>query len=87
MKIPLTIVEEFISKEADRIKKMDSKSLPEVLAEIQGEEAQLMNVDDHRTITEVSPQSIEIVLECWSTDDDFEDWISDMIEAASQPVI
>ena len=84
MKIPLMIVAEFIAKESENIESLDSKSLPEVLAEIQGEEAQNTGVDDHRTIKEVSIEAIMIVLPCWASDYGFPNWEKKLMKAAKK---
>jgi len=78
-KIPLVVIEEQITKEAVKIHALDSKKLPEVLAEIQGTEARYMarleHKDvDHRLITHVRLVSVIDVLTCWYVDDASDEW-------------
>lgn len=71
-KLTLQEIEKFILENKDSISKLDEKHLPEVIAELQAEQAFIDGVEDHRTITEISREACEEVLHCWGYTDEGE---------------
>ena len=79
IKIRKSIVEEYIQKFADDIQHMDDKHLPEVILELQAEEAVIQGIKNHKTITAFSKEAMEQVFHCWFSGGDGDDWFETMV--------
>lgn len=79
-KIRIDVLEKYIMKEAEHIKKLDEKELPAVLIELRQEEFEISDRSvQAKEINEISVKTIERVFECWQFDEFFEEWIDCMI--------
>jgi len=84
MKINIDIIIKSLVRHQEEIKKADEYTIPEIIADMQGTEAMHNLDDDHRNITEISVYTIETVLPCWTTTDEGQNWIDEMIEQQKQ---
>jgi len=78
-KVSLKTVEHFIKRDAKQIESMDEKSLPMVLAELQGEQALFDVISDHRIVTEIELWTLEAVFPCYTSFEKGEEWFQEMV--------
>jgi hypothetical protein len=69
-KVELVKIEAFILKHKNDISKMEGKRLPMVLAELQGEQANIDLNPDHRTVSLIGRLAFENVFPCYSQIED-----------------
>lgn len=72
------IVEKYIQNFASEINHMDEKHLPEVILELQAEEAAFRSITDYKSVTEFSKETIETVFVCWFESGEGEAWFEEM---------
>jgi len=77
-KIRKSIVEKYIQEFADEIQHMDGKELPQVMFELQAEEGELENIQDYKSITSFSKDTLENVFACWFGTTEGEEWFEKM---------
>jgi hypothetical protein len=79
IKIRASIVKKYIKKFSKQIQHMDGKHLPEVMLELQAEEAELQDVPDYKSITTFSKETLEQVFHCWFGVGEGEEWFNVMV--------
>jgi len=78
IKISKPVVTKNIKKFARNIRHMDDKHLPEVMLELQAEEAALLNKVDHKSIRRFSRRVLQKVFHCWFLIGKGESWFNNM---------
>ena len=81
IKIRKSIVEQYLNDYADEIQHMDDYTFPEIMLELQVEEADEQNIDDHTSITAFSWEALANVFPCWFTTIEADDWFEEMVSA------
>ena len=65
-KLTLEEIEKFIIENKGDIHSLDEKELPMVLADLQGEQARIDGIEDHRKVTEIGQVAFANVFPCYS---------------------
>lgn len=77
--VSLKTLEKFIQQNIDEIQHMDDVTLPDVLVELQAEQAEINGLNDHKSITHIEVCVIEKVFVCWMGSEDGQKWLSEML--------
>lgn len=76
-----SIVEQYLNEYADQINHMDEYTFPEIMLELQVEEANQQNIKDYKSITTFSREALENVFPCWFGTRRAHRWFDDMVSA------